>query len=78
MTHVTAYLVLRKPLPLTTAGATVQGWTEIGNIDAYSADAAIKACAEISGKGEYAAVSARSWKSRTVTVVKQVTEVHFK
>ena len=76
----TDYLVLRKPppLPANTAGAAAPGWTEVGNIDASTADAAIKACAEKHGKGEYVAVPARSWKPRTVTVVKQVTEVRFK
>ena len=45
---------------------------------AASADAAIKANAKKHGKGDYIAVPARSWKPRTVEVVKQVAEVHFK
>lgn len=74
----TAYLVLKQATSAERGpDSDHETWTPIGEFNAVGADAAIKACAEKNGKGEYVAVPARSWKPRKIAEVKQVTEVRF-
>lgn len=59
----TRYLVLKK---------SEAGWVIYGDdVQASGERAAIKACAEAGGAGDYVAVPHRSWKPRTVSVSRE-------
>lgn len=68
----TKYLVFRKAKQAaSTASGGPQGWVEFARVDAQSADAAIRDLVAKNAderEAEYAAVPARSWKPRQVTV----------
>lgn len=80
----TTYIVLKGPVKAPANTATTSGpngWTRVGEVEATSAEAAIRTHAEnistdgttLDGSGTYVAIPARSWKPTTVTVETKTT-----